>query len=188
MFIPSPSFRMLLAIGAGGLIGLMIWFAVGDSSAPPIAAMTSMLTEGEGMAIQHAELLEKKDNKVTLRIKAEKAVISEDRTRITLSNFSMVSYGEKQERTTIIARDGLLDNETKDVTAKGGVLVMDDDGRAMYTDKLRWYEGKKTLSSDSQVKIFGGNFVIKGKTLEVDTTAGRALIGGGVTAVFQKSQ
>ncbi|MDH5508961.1 MAG: LPS export ABC transporter periplasmic protein LptC [Nitrospinota bacterium] len=166
----------------------MIWFAVGRSAGPSIETIVNVLTEGEGMAIQWAELLEKKDNKVTLRIKAKKAVISEDRTQIRLSNFSMVSYGEESERTTIIAREGLLDNETKDVTAEGGVLVMSDDGRAMYTEKLRWYEGKKALSSDSQVKIFGGNFVIKGKTLEVDTIADRALIGGGVTAIFKKSR
>ncbi|MDH5677044.1 MAG: LPS export ABC transporter periplasmic protein LptC [Nitrospinota bacterium] len=184
MFVNSPIFRIFLALSIAGMVGLMIWFVVSKKTEAPAAIVANALMEGEEMAIQWAQLLEKKDNKITLRIKSEKAVISEDRKRINLTNFSMVSYGEGSGRTTIIARDGLLDNDTKDVTANGGVLVMDGEGRAMYTEKLYWYEGKKTLSSDSLVKIFGGNFVIKGSALEVDTMAGMARISGGVTAIF----
>ena len=146
----------------------------------------SALAKDEGASIRWGTLLEKQGNEVTLQVKAEKAVFSVDKEKVWLTNFSMVSHGQSGDKVTIIAKLGELASETKDVAAEGGVLVMDGDGRAMYTERLQWYDGSKRLVTDHPVRIFGDNFLIKGRRLEVETNIGRARIYDGVTAIFQR--
>jgi len=148
--------------------------------------MAAALASGEDMVIAGARLLEKTGNKTTLRINSEKAVISTGGKKIALSGFSLTSFGGEEGPLTIIGADGVMDSAKKDVSAAGGVFVMDAQGKAMFTEKVEWTESGKTLASQSPVWIFGPNFMIKGERLTVETELGRAAITGGVTAIFNR--
>jgi LPS export ABC transporter protein LptC len=187
MFNFSPALRLLMALSVLFLIGVAAWHLAGKAPSAQLAPIGAMLAGGEGMALQGARLLEKTGNKTTLRIYAEKAVISEDKKRVKLSDFSLTSYGAEEGPITIIAKEGVMISGVNDVTAGGGVYVMDNQGSALYAEKLQWADSSKTLTSLSPARIFGGNFLIKGNQLVVEMGSGRARLSGGVTAIFQKN-
>jgi len=182
----TAAFRLFLVVSIVALIGMAAWYFIQRGPAARLEPLAAALASGEDMVIAGARLLEKTGNKTTLRINAEKAVISTSRKKIALSGFSVTSFGGGEGPMTIIGEEGVMDNASKDVSAQGGVFVMDGQGRAMFTEKVEWTESGKILESQSPVWIFGPNFLIKGDRLTVETELGRAAITGGVTAIFNR--
>jgi len=187
MFIFSPVLRVSLALIIVIVAGMAFWFITTNVPSPAEMALGKVLTGGEAMVIQNISMLEKKDNRTTLRLNAQKASFSEDRKQIRLSNFSLMSFGDDSGVVTISAKDGVFNSGSKDILAEGGVLVMDEEGKALYSEELRWADQERVLTSEKPVRIFGGQFLIKGGKLVVEMESGRARLSGGVTAIFQKN-
>ncbi len=143
---------------------------------------------GDVMKLNGIRLTQKKNNAKELDLWAETAVIALDESRIDLEKFTIVSYSKQAGEVTLSARKGVFINATNDVTASGGTLARDADGRALMTDGLTWINSKREIRTDDPVWVFGGGFTLRGKGMiaRLDDERVEILSGVSVTVPAKK--
>jgi len=147
------------------VLAVLAFMGLFTDSAGPKSAGTKADRLGDVIKLNGIRLTQKKNNVKELDLWAETAVIALDESRIDLEKFTVVSYSKQAGEVTLSARKGVLINATNDVTASGGALVWDTDGKALMTDGLTWINSKREIRTDDPVWVFGSGFTLRGKGL-----------------------
>lgn len=182
MSVKTTIFRRILALAIAVILAIISWNFI--SSGMPqgaVGAAQSLLTKDE-MVIYGVHLVEKKNNNKTLEINAQEAVILSTESRTDLKNFTVLSEGGDTGPVTLVAGNGTLYNVTNDIKAGGGVIVRDDKGRILITGSLDW-QGDE-IKTEDDVRLFGDNFIIKGRGMLVKVDEERFTLLNDVVAIF----
>ena len=77
---------------------------------------------------------------------------------------------------TVKADEGVLDNETRDVTVTGNVVVSSNDGLTIETPELTWRNKERHLFTEHPVEIKRTGTTITGRGLDVRMQEHQAVI------------
>ncbi len=180
--------RILLAFGIVLGVAVIFW-NIYSSNTDKTTDLTSVILSPElGMNMEGVHLFEKKNNDNVLEIKAEMASISADESSTELTNFTLISHSQDSGPVTIVARKGVINNKTENMTVTGNVLVRDSKGRALITDTLHWNSFDEQISTDDQVWIFGDRFTVRGRGMLAEMETERVTIMNDVTATFRETK
>ena len=177
--------RLILLFLISVLLIATAWYLIDGVKSPgEIAFDLPSIGPDDTMALSNIRLVEKKDNVNRAELFAQKASMGSDGESANLENFALHSRVDKNRRLVVVAKNGHVNTGSMDVSVSGGALVHDELGNALLTDNLRMDNTKKTVSTDSDVHIYGKNFVMSGTGLFFDINKERVELLSSVTAVF----
>jgi len=102
-------------------------------------------------------------------LKADRALVFEQAGRVEMTDLRVDFFRESGEvRSTLTAKEGLLQQRTNDMEAFGDVVVYADDGTTLTTQRLTWNERTGKIESDRFVRVVQGRDEFTGVGIEAD--------------------
>jgi len=181
------SIRRLLALGVVFGVAVIFWNIYSSNTDKTTDLTSAILSPELGMNMEGVHLFEKKHNSNVMEIKAETASISADESNTELTNFTLISHQDSGP-VTIVARKGVINNKTENMTVTGNILARDSKGRALITETLHWNSFDEQISTDDPVWIFGDRFTVRGRGMLAEMETERVTIMNDVTATFREKE
>jgi LPS export ABC transporter protein LptC len=166
-----------LLVGLGGMIA---WKARGRRAAPPPAPAE----HAADYRIREIHINETLEGNLRWTLDAEQAEVF-DKNQRTVMKKVQVKVFSKDAVWTVTADEGTLDNEKKDISVQGNVVVVSNDGLRITTPELSWRNETRYLYTDQAVEIKRAGTTITGRGLEVKMKEEEAVIGRQVRVVIE---
>ena len=114
-------------------------------------------------------LTESSEGKKNWTLWASYAAMYTDRSIVDARTVRIEFFDEKQVRfSTLFADEGVVDQQTNNLKARGNVRVLTESGIKMETDSLRWLNGPRKIVSDAFVRVTRKTDVVTGYGFESD--------------------
>lgn len=168
------TFFALLAT-LGGLIALR-----GRARPPePVAAPSAAEADYRVKEIHIQETLE---GNLRWQLDADLAEVFEKEKQTVMQKVTVTVFS-KDQVWTARGDEGILENESRDVTLRGNVVVTSNNDLQLTAPDLRWENAARRLSTDGAVTIRRPGTTITGRGLRVEMGAHRAVLAGRVRVV-----
>jgi len=136
---------------------------------------------GEGLPVQVVEemvLRETEGGRLRWVLHADSAINYGDEERTLLMGVHVDFYDAEGEsiRSVLTAQTGEVDPDTRDLVARGNVVVTGREGHRLETEELRWDPEREKVVSDRFVRLTKGESVVTGMGIESDPGLRRYLI------------
>jgi LPS export ABC transporter protein LptC len=92
------------------------------------------------------------------------------RGRTNLESVEITYYSDDGRVTVLTAESALYDENARNATLRGNVIVKTSDGGSLSTDSLEWDQEKEILRGEGKVRITRGGSIINGKGFELSPT------------------
>lgn len=152
------SFLAVLA----GLSGMIAWRVAGRRPPPPVQQPPQQAE----YQIKEIHINETLEGNLRWMLNADQAEVY-DQKGITLMRKVSIKVFSKDGDWTVTSDEGTLDNNRRDVSLNGNVVIRSSDGLEMRTGTLGWNNEKRTLSTKDPVTISREGTTITGKGLAV---------------------
>jgi LPS export ABC transporter protein LptC len=114
---------------------------------------------------------------------ADHAEVFDKEHRTVMQTVSIRVFSEKTEW-RVTADKGVLDNESRDVSLTGNVVVTSSDGLTLTTNALSWRNSERNLFTDDVVEVRREGTTIVGRGLDVRMKEQHAVLGKRVRVVI----
>lgn len=132
----------------------------------------------EGVTVDRFE-----DDERTSTTHLERAIVNRETGVVLGEDATARVLGEDPEpRATITAPKAEADLRARTVRMSGGVRMVDDAGRVLTTDAIRYRAADDALESEGAVRVQGAGFTVDGERLVGSPKAGRLELEGRVEA------
>jgi LPS export ABC transporter protein LptC len=162
-----------------GLSGVVAWKVMGRR-AP--AAMTEPSPEAE-YQIKEVHINETLDGSLRWSLDADQAEVYDQRG-VTVMRNVVVKVFSKDGGWTVTGDEGTLDNDRRDVSIQGNVVVRSSDGLEVRSPTLAWQNESRTLHTKDPVEIRRAGTTITGQGLSVRMQDERAVLARNVKVVI----
>lgn len=170
------------------LIGVAVfWYVLPD---PRLTAAASVVPRRQHAAAPDVELVDmhlmaQLGDEAVLRVVAKRAESSGEERQATVHEIeAKVQQGDGRVW-YISAAKGLVNRETGDMSAQGGVRLYEKDGYVIETEELSLLADERILQTDMPVMIHGHAVVIAGTGLRHEIDKNRLTLQHQVKASFQ---
>jgi len=103
--------------------------------------------------------------------------------RMHLTRIRMVFYQDGQPDAELTARNGIVDERTKDTEARGDVVLKNKAGRILRSEILYWDNDEEIIHTDQYVEIEDGDQIMTGIGLRTDPNLTDAVLEKSVEGV-----
>ncbi len=110
-----------------------------------------------------------KGDKLQWKLEA-RTVEQSKRGRTNLESVEITYYSDDGRVTVLTAESALYDENARNATLRGNVIVKTSDGGSLSTDSLKWDQEKEMLRGEGKVRITRGGSIINGKGFELSPT------------------
>jgi len=162
-----------------GLSGMIAWRVVGRKGPPPVQQPPQQAE----YQIKEIHINETLEGNLRWTLNADQAEVY-DQKGITLMHKVTIQVFSKDGDWTVTSDEGTLDNERRDVSLKGNVIIRSNDGLEMRATTLAWDNEKRTMSTKDPVTITREGTTITGKGLDVQMQDETAAIQENVRVVI----
>jgi LPS export ABC transporter protein LptC len=155
--------RFLLA----GLLAVSwLLFGCGERHTVGMPAKTGELPDQE---VQDFSLAETNQGVLEWKLYAQYAAMYDVRNVITARGVRVDFFDEKSQQTSqLTAREGEINQLTRDMTARGNVVLQSSDGTRMSTQVMHFLNREQKIVSDDLVRVERGGDVLTGVGFESD--------------------
>ncbi len=140
------------------------------------SAMANLVFSGSSLA-------EERDGKKVWELSAEKIEMDTNKKQVTLQNIKGTFYDEKGGHVEMIARTGLVDTETRNVTLEGEVKGVSADGAVFLAQVVRWTHQDGRILGSGGIKLTKDDTVITGDNIESDAKMDKVKVLGNARAI-----
>jgi len=166
--------------------GIMVMFlaaalsACAEENAAPIASPELMETGADHVIIGMTHMLSVNGIREA-RVEADTAFYFADSTVYSLRNSTMILFNEfGAERARVVSLRGRLNLNTKELVARGNVILTIPEGdRKVETEELNYDPNGDRIWSDSATVMYEGTMVTRGQSFESDLQFQRAVVLNG---------
>jgi LPS export ABC transporter protein LptC len=103
------------------------------------------------------------------KLYARYAAMYDARNLIVARGVRVDFFGEQGEKTSeLTAREGEIDQRSRDMTARGNVVLQATEGTRMSTDEMRFLNARQKMVSDQLVRVERAGDVLTGYGFESD--------------------
>jgi LPS export ABC transporter protein LptC len=114
-------------------------------------------------------LTESSEGKKSWTLWASYAAMFHDRSLVDARTVRIDFFDDQGERnSTLVANQGLVNQRTNDLEARGRVRIQTTTGVVLETDSLRWVNARGRIVSDAFVRVTRGGDVVTGYGFESD--------------------
>jgi len=175
----STLFLVCFLAVLAGLSGVVAWRVMGRRP-PPTVQQPPQQAEYQ---IKEVHINETLDGNLRWTLRADQAEVY-DQKGITLMRKVVIQLFSKDGDWTVTSDEGTLENNKRDVTLTGHVVIRSNDGLEMKTAALAWDNERRTLSTDDPVEISREGTTITGRGLAVRMQEESAAIRQNVRVVI----
>jgi LPS export ABC transporter protein LptC len=119
--------------------------------------------------VEDFALTETNSGAVEWKLYAQHAAIFDVKNTITAHGVRVDFYDEKGKQSSrLTAREGEINQLSRDMTARGNVVLQNSDGARMSTQSLRFLNREQKIVSDELVRVERGGDVLTGVGFESD--------------------
>ena len=158
----STLFLVCFVAVLAGLSGFIAW-KIRSRAAPPTQPTTA---QDADYRIREIHINETLEGNLRWTLNADQAEVY-DQKGITLMRKVTIQVFSKDGDWTVTSNEGTLDNNRRDVSLNGNVVIRSSDGLEMHTETLGWNNEKRALATNDAVTISREGTTITGKGLEV---------------------
>ena len=163
-----------------GLGGMIAW-RVRGRSAPPALATTA---QDADYRIHEIHINETLEGNLRWTLDADQAEVFDKEQRTVMKNV-VVKVFSKTAEWTVTADEGVMGNETRDVTVTGNVVVTSNDGLTIKTPELLWRNKDRNLSTEQAVEIKRTGTTITAQGMDVKMQDQEAVLPKKVRVVIE---
>jgi LPS export ABC transporter protein LptC len=169
----STIFLVCFVALLAGLSGVVAWKV---RARPTPAAQSASPAPQADYQVAEIHINETLEGNLRWTLDADQAEVYDKEQRTAMRKVA-IRILSKDGEWTVTAAEGALDNETRDVALKGGVVVTSNDGLRLTTESLRWRNKGRQLSTEDAVEITREGTRIAGRGLQVDMEEQHAVLG-----------
>jgi lipopolysaccharide export system protein LptC len=175
----STLFLVCFLAVLAGLSGIVAWRIVGRRA--PVTIQQP--PEQAEYQIKEVHINETLDGNLRWTLDADQAEVY-DQKGITVMRKVVIQLFSKDGDWTVTSDEGTLNNNRRDVTLTGNVVIRSSDGLEMRTATLGWDNERRTLATEDPVEISREGTTITGRGLAVHMQEETAAIGRNVRVVI----
>ena len=175
----STLFLVCFLAVLAGLSGVIAWRIVGRRGPTPV----QQPAQQADYQIKDVHINETLEGNLRWTLNADQAQVY-DQKGITVMRQVVVRVFSRDGDWTVTSDEGTLDNNRRDVTLTGNVVIRSNDGLEMRTATLGWDNERRALSTDDPVEIKREGTTITGNGLAVQMQEETAAIGRNVRVVI----
>ena len=165
-----------LVVGLGTIVAWKVLARRGPAPPPPETAQSDY-------QIKEIRINETLEGNLRWTLDAERADVF-DETRRTVMRKVVIRLYSKDGDWTVTADKGTLDNEQRDVSLEGNVVVATTKGLHLTTPRLSWRNSERNLFTKEDVEIRQAGMTITGRGLDVRMGDERAVVENNVRVVI----
>lgn len=169
-------FVALLA-GLGGIVAWKVWARRPPAAAPQAAQQADY-------RVKEIHINETLDGNLRWTLDADQAEVF-DKDQRTVMRKVVVRVFSRDAVWTVTGDEGVLDNDKRDVTLHGNVVVQSNDGLRMTTPEIHWRNKERHLFTGAAVEIRRAGTTITGRGLDVRMPEQQAVVERNVRVVIQ---
>jgi LPS export ABC transporter protein LptC len=175
----STVFLVCFLAVLAGLSGVVVWKITGRRPPAPVQQPPQQAE----YQIKEININETLEGNLRWKLKADQAEVY-DQKGITLMRKVVIQVFSKDGDWTVTSDEGTLDNNRRDVTLTGNVVIKSSDGLEMRTKTLSWNNEQRALATDDPVEISREGTTITGKGLSVNMQEETAAVTQNVRVVI----
>jgi LPS export ABC transporter protein LptC len=175
----STLFLVCFLAVLAGLSGVVVWKIV-NRRAPASVQQPAQQAEYQ---IKEVHINETLDGNLRWTLNADQAEVY-DQKGITVMRKVVVQVFSRDGDWTVTSDEGTLDNNRRNVTLTGNVVIRSSDGLEMRTATLGWDNEQRTLATEDAVEISREGTTITGMGLAVRMQEETAAVGRNVRVVI----
>ena len=158
----STVFLVCFVALVAGLGGVITWKVMGRRAAAPPAQSAAQAD----YQIKEIHINETLEGNLRWTLDADQAEVF-DKEQRTVMKKVVVKVFTKDSTWTVTGDEGTLDNEKRDVSLEGNVVVTSSEGLTLRTTELAWRNADRNLLSDAPVEIKRAGTTITGQGLDL---------------------
>jgi LPS export ABC transporter protein LptC len=158
----STLFLVCFLAVLAGLSGVVAWKIVGRRAPAPVQQPSPQAE----YQIKDVHINETLDGNLRWTLNADQAEVY-DQKGITVMRKVVIQVFSRDGDWTVTSDEGTLDNNRRNVTLTGNVVIRSSDGLEMRTATLGWDNEHRTLATDDAVEISREGTTITGMGLAV---------------------
>jgi LPS export ABC transporter protein LptC len=166
-----------LLVGLGGMIAWKARARRGPAPAPPPQ-------QAADYRIREIHINETLEGNLRWTLDADQAEVY-DKEQRTVMKKVVVKVFNKDSVWTVTADEGTLDNQKRDVSVQGNVVVVSNDGLRITTPELNWRNKERNLFTGEAVEISRPGTKITGRGLDVRMQEQEAVIEKNVRVTIE---
>jgi LPS export ABC transporter protein LptC len=175
----STLFLVCFLAVLAGLSGIVAWRIMGRRAPTPVQQPPQQAE----YQIKEVHINETLEGNLRWTLNADQAEVYDEKG-VTVMRKVVVQLFSKDGDWTVTSDEGTLDNNRRDVSLKGNVVIRSSDGLEMRTPTLGWNNERRALATDDDVQISRGGTPITGKGLTVHMKDERAAVRRNVRVVI----
>ena len=168
-----------LAFALGLTMVLVIGVWKGRTQKELQAVQTTAKSDAE-MRLSDMEYTELQEGKHLWTIRAAEAKYFQEGQKTLLSSVHITFFLESGEEIQLESQEGALYTGTKNIELWGAVHAFLPRGYQMATERALYDHQKKTISSETPVRLTGPDVQLEGKLWEYRISENKAVVEGGV--------
>ena len=185
--IPHVSSVLRRRLAAVLLLGLVL-AGCGERRELAPAGKSGVLPDEE---VQDFALTETNSGAVEWKLYAQKAEMYDVKNTITATGVRVNFFDDKGKQSSqLTSREGEINQVTRDMTARGNVVILNSDGTRMSTQSLTFLNREQKIVSDELVRVEQKGNVLQGVGFESDPNLKhykfRAQVAGTVRSGVEK--
>jgi len=175
----STLFLVCFLAVLAGLSGVVAWKIVGRRAPAPVQQPAPQAE----YQIKEVHINETLDGNLRWTLNADQAEVY-DQKGITVMRKVMIQVFSRDGDWTVTSDEGTLDNNRRNVTLTGNVVIRSSDGLEMRTATLAWDNEQRSLATEDAVEISREGTTITGMGLAVRMQEETAAVGRNVRVVI----
>ena len=178
---------ILIAIAFFTVILVMVSLVRNTSPPENTKPMENLPPQGVAMQLSnvHYEQIDQHGFK-EWALDAQSAQVFEAEKKVALKKLEVIFFSDEEKGFTLVADQGELYTDSKDVIVSGNVVTTTDQGFQIESDSLKYNSQDRTISTTDRVTLRGNNMVMKGKGMVIDVDTETLNLLEEVTASEQK--
>lgn len=164
-----------LFLGLGGVVAWKV--TTRRAPAPPAPAHEA------DYRVKEIHMSETLEGNLRWTLDADQAEVFDDRRRTVMRQVTIRLFSDGAVW-TVTASKGILDNDRRDVSLGGDVVVASSDGLRMTSDQLHWRNEERLLFTEEDVEISRAGTTITGAGLRVQMNEQHAVVDKGVRVII----
>ncbi len=175
----STLFLVCFLAVLAGLSGIVAWRIMGRRAPTPVQQPPQQAE----YQIKEVHINETLEGNLRWTLNADQAEVYDEKG-VTVMRKVVVQLFSKDGDWAVTSDEGTLDNNRRDVSLKGNVVIRSSDGLEMRTPTLGWNNEQRALATDDDVQISREGTTITGKGLTVHMKDERAAVRRNVRVVI----
>ncbi|MDE0331534.1 MAG: LPS export ABC transporter periplasmic protein LptC [Nitrospinae bacterium] len=179
--------KMLRTVLLGFLLvmgGTIAYFLLGSSNHQLNLGEISLTDPDVDLKIENMHVVQNTNGVREWELWADSAKVYREKGLTLLKNLRLRVYPKEGESAYVTAKEGTMQNESRNIRINGNVTILASNGVSMKTDSLYFRSKEKRIDSDSQVLMEGARFRLIGTGLQGQTDLGNYKLQEKVSATI----